>query len=97
MSDSDFGVLIQSLGETVVGYLKPLGLRGLRIEGDEAVGAARLTVCLTGDTWQRRGDALEKLLAIRLMFIDELALEFSFDDEDAGCASGVREPDFQFV
>ncbi len=97
MSDDDFGILIESLGETVVRYLKPLGLRGLTIEGDQAVGAAHLTVCLNHDTWQHRGAALEKLLPVRLMFIDELAVEFSFTDDVSGCPAGVREPDYQFA
>lgn len=47
--------------------------------------------------WQLRGEALEKLLPARLMFIDELAVEFSFTDDVSGCTAGVREPDYQFA
>jgi hypothetical protein len=97
VSDDDFGVLIESLGETVVGYLKPLGLRRLEIEGDHVSGTAHLTICLTEDSWEHRGMALEKLLDIRVMFIDELAMEFSFTDDVDGCTAGVREPDYQFA
>ncbi len=97
VSDDDFRVLIESLGETAVGYLKPLGLRSLTIEGDEAAGTARLAVCLSGDTWRLRGEALEKLVEIRLMFIDELALEFTFADKASACTEGVRQPDYQFA
>lgn len=90
---NEFECMIESLGETTWGSLKPLGLDALTVRGDATTASARLIVELHEDSWDNRRTVLNKLVEVRGLFMDELALEFRFnhDDEAFDAPSGLVE------
>ncbi len=79
----DFQALISSLGESTVTYIGRDHLRSLDILGDEMDGTAFLQICLAEDTWDAQTRAVDKMLEIREIFLDELSVEYRFIDEDS--------------
>jgi hypothetical protein len=78
----EFDALINAMGEWTVGRLRDLGLVSLLIHGDPHVGQARMVVQLEKDTWEIRRKAVEALVEIRTLYMDEIAVEFSFTDRE---------------
>jgi hypothetical protein len=89
VADEDFGILINSVGEYTWGHLRSLGVRELRVAGDEAMLTATLAITLKNDSWETRLAALQRLADVRATFLDELALDFRFEGADADTASPV--------
>lgn len=79
----EFQVLIDSLGNTSVGYLGNVA-ESVRITWNPTVSTALLNVHLREDGWAARQEAMDRLAPVREMFMDELALDFVFEACDDG-------------
>jgi hypothetical protein len=92
----DFQALMHSLGEHAVDYIGKDSLRRLDVFGDEADGAAYIEICLEENSWDERSRAIDKMLEIREMFLDEVSIEYRFIDEDSSTveAAVARGPAF---
>jgi hypothetical protein len=94
----DFAVLVDSLGHMAVGWLGPVGARYVLVSTDEAVRTANVIIGLQSDDWEHREAAASRIADLRGMFLDELALTFSFehahDDHLTDADESVREYEF---
>lgn len=79
----DFQALISSFGETTVTYIGKSRLHSLHINGDEAEGSAFVQICLADNSWGSQMAVIDTMISIREMFLDELAIEYRFIDEDS--------------
>ncbi len=97
-SPDSFRATVVSLGEWTLDNLKgTVPFTHIQVLADPSLGFARLTLTLDPDTWENRSAALDKLAEVRIMFLDELALEFSFEEclsEDPSAAYPVLESVF---
>lgn len=89
---SDFRVTIDSLGNAALGFLGADAVEAVRVRWDEYLGTAQVGIVLRNDNWDTRIAVLERTDDLRGMFLDELVLDFVFEDRgedvDAG-ASGT--------
>ncbi len=89
---TEFEILMESLGTATVGHLHRHGLRSLVVYGHPTSGEAHIDVDLEDDSWSTRREALKSLLEVRLLFLDELSIDFSFGrDEDFTVDADVQE------
>lgn len=94
---TEFEALIQSLGEHVVDYLGT-SVSTVRIWADELTETARIQICLREATWEAQARAIDKMLELRGMFLDDLSFDYYFVDADA-CTplSSSRSPELIFA
>ena len=76
---NEFRILMDSLGTAALGVLGE-SLEAVRIWPDEYLGTARVAIILRDDNWDARLDALTRADNLREMFLDELVLDFAFED-----------------
>ncbi|MGB3258431.1 MAG: hypothetical protein WBA72_10645 [Ornithinimicrobium sp.] len=79
----DFEATINSLGEHLSDYIGREDLRQLTVLGREDTGEAEVTVCLRDDTWAAQERAIDKIIAVRELFMDEVALDYHFLGSDS--------------
>lgn len=77
----EFEALVHSLGENTVDYLGKDRLRHLAITADPVTGTAHVEICLQDDSWASRERAIETMVDIRRLFLDDIAIEYAFSDE----------------
>ncbi len=92
----DFQALISSLGESTVAYLGKGNLDSLSVFGDPVDMTASIEICLRENSWERQSAAIDTMLDIRGMFLDEVSLSYRFvtPDSSSGEALRARQPDF---
>lgn len=85
----EFEALITSLGEHLVDYIGREHLQRLDVYGDEADGSAHIEVFLTENTWIQQSAVIDKMIELRAMFMDELAIDYRFAEVDSATASAA--------
>lgn len=86
----DFEALISSLGEHSVDYIGKDNLRQLAVFGDPGNLSARIEICLEENSWAEQTRAIDRMLELRRMFLDEISIDYAFLNEDS-CSSTVAE------
>jgi hypothetical protein len=96
MRVNEFEALMSSLGEHVVGYIGQEHLARLFIYGDEVDLSASIEIFLEDESWASRTRAIDKMVEIREMFIDEISIDYRFVHEDSETieAAHARRADF---
>ena len=84
----DFGVIIDSLGNMALSWVP--GVESVHIYPDAEQGTATLEVCLRTDEWQVREAAVDKMVELRSMFIDELSIDYRFTRGAEDCGAQDR-------
>lgn len=72
--------LVNSLGEHCVDYIGKGNLSRLTIALDHANGVAHVEICLQDDSWTAREKAIDAMVDVRLMFLDEVSVDYAFAD-----------------
>jgi hypothetical protein len=92
----DFQALISSLGESTVAYVGESNLQSLLVFGDPADMTAAIELGLRENTWELQEHAIDRLLEVREIFLDELSISYCFVTPDSSTAeaAAAREPDF---
>ena len=80
---NEFEALIHSLGEHLVITLGRDNLRRLDVFGDATDEAAYVEIVLADQSWASMSDAVDKMIEVREMFIDEISLDYRFASEDS--------------
>lgn len=93
-----FEALVHSLGECSVTYVGKEHLRQLTIWADELHATAHIEICLEDDSWAAREHAIDKMIEIRQMFLDDISIEYAFSGGDY-CydQAPAEEPEFSFA
>lgn len=92
-----FPATVRSLGETVVAWIGKDHLSRLEVYPDEADGAASVVVYLSdNDSWEEHSRAIDKMIEIRGMFMDDLAIDYRFAelDDETLAAAEANHPSF---
>lgn len=95
-----FQALLRSLLEQCVDYIRrDVDLEALRVSGDELSGSAHVEIVLSKDTWEQQQRAIDHMIDIRLMFIDDLSLDYVFlrHDEWQRSVADSNRADFVFA
>lgn len=84
--------LIDSLGNSTLGLLGD-AVELVRVSHDQYLGTAKVAIVLRLDNWENRISALRACESIREMFLDELVIDFVFEDrgEPSRDADGDRQ------
>lgn len=92
----DFQALISSLGESTVAYIGKDVLDSLSVFGDPVDMTASIEICLRENSWERQSAAIDTMLEIRAMFLDEVSLSYRFVTPDSSSVEALRarQPDF---
>lgn len=80
---NEFDAVIHSLGEHVVSYIGRDNLEAVRIWGDETSGTADISIVLKSQTWDAQERAIDKLVEVREVFLDDIAIDYRFDTEES--------------
>lgn len=96
---NEFAALISSLGESAVAYIGKDHLHRLDVYSDPTDGTAFLEIFLQDDSWAEQSRAIDKMIEIRGMFMDELSIEYRFVEEDSSTAesAAARETAFSMA
>lgn len=86
----EFDALVHSLGEHCVAYIGKENLRRLDVFGDVADSTAFIEIYLEENVWERQAEAIDKMIEIRGMFIDELSIDYRFVDEDSSTVESAE-------
>jgi hypothetical protein len=84
----DWDVLIDSLGNQCIAYLGRADVEKVDIWSQAAEGSAHIQITLGKDSWENRGLAVETMVEIREMFIDDLSFDYGFADGDEASQDG---------
>ena len=80
---NEFDAVIHSLGEHVVSYVGSDNLRSVRIWSDELSGTADISIVLADESWDAESRAIERMLQVREVFLDELSFDYRFDPAES--------------
>lgn len=78
----DFPALIHSIGEHAVSYIGRQNLAALSVAGDRVNGSAHIEIVLQDNSWTQQSRAIDKMIELRAMFMDEISLSYSFSGAD---------------
>lgn len=78
---NEFRAMMQSLLENVVDYVGKDRLQAVQVIPDELTGSAHVDVCLTKESAQTVRDAIGRIAEVRDMFMDDVAVDYTFKDE----------------
>jgi len=74
-----FQALLQSLLEHSVDYIRQdVDLHALRVSGDERTESAHVEIVLNKETWDEQQRAIDHMIEVRGMFIEEISLDYVF-------------------
>ena len=76
----EFRAAIDSLGNWSVSNIP--GVREIRLFWDEPDGVAHMEICLANDSGAAREQAIDALIEIREMFIDDFSISYAFGATD---------------
>lgn len=83
-----FRVVVDALGNYALSFIPDVHL--VRVYSDEVDRTAHLEICLHDESWERQSAAIDAMIEIRAMYMDELSISYEFDTETDGelAASG---------
>lgn len=95
----EFSALIQSLGEHAVDYIGKDNLLRLDVFGDEVDQSAHVEIFLCSEEWGDHSSAIDKMIELREMFMDDLAVDYRFAGADSSTVEdkNARHPAFQMA
>lgn len=94
--EETFKVIVDSLGHSALTYIPDVHL--VRIYSDELNRTAHLEICLHAETRESLEEAIAGVIELRLLFIDDLSLSYSFGTEtDAELSDRARERSLVFA
>jgi len=74
-----FRALLESILEHCKDYIRrDVDLRALRVTGDSVTETGHIEIVLTKDTWEDQARAIDHMIEIRQMFIDDISLSYEF-------------------
>lgn len=94
---TDFGALIQSLGEHAVDAIGKPNLEQLTVHGDVANESAEVEICLIDNTWDEQTRVIDLMIDLRLMFMDEISVSYRFTELDSCSAAVARRSQFAYA
>lgn len=74
--------LYRSLLETVVDFIGQDHISQVTVEADLYTGAAQVSICLLEESWDTVTHAIERMGQVRMMFMDELSIEYSLTSDE---------------
>lgn len=94
-----FPALVQSFGELCLTYIGKENLSRLYVYADEGNGSIYVEIFLADNTWDEQARTIDKMIELREMFLDELAVDYRFVIEDSSTveAATARGPVMAFV
>lgn len=92
----EFEALVHSLGEHALDYLRRENLKSLAISADAISMSAHIEVCLEDNSHKSQLLAIEKLVELRRMFLDELSIDYVFVDESS-CGIPAESREFSYA
>jgi hypothetical protein len=95
----DWDVVIDSLGNMCLAYLGPADVDRVRIWSQPTEGSAHIEITLRKDSWENRSAAVDAMVGIRELFLDDLSFDYRFvdGDEDAQDLSAPADRLSQFA
>lgn len=88
---NEFEATVHSLGESTVEYLRPAGVLKVRIWADELSASAHVEICLESQEWEPQSRAIDKMIELRGIFLDDLSFDYVFVDEET-CELHAKAP-----
>ena len=85
---NEFEATIHSLGEHVLTYLGRDHVQAVTIWGDGLSGTADISIVMVDASWATEERAIEKMVEVREMFIDDVAIDYRFDLEGSASRAG---------
>lgn len=84
----EFDVIIDSLGNMTLSWVPQA--ESVCIYPDAEQGTAVVEICLSTDDWQVHEAAVDKMVELRGMFIDDLSMDYRFTHGVADCRTSER-------
>ncbi|MGL4178207.1 MAG: hypothetical protein ACRCSN_19300 [Dermatophilaceae bacterium] len=79
---NEFEAVINSLGEHVVSYVGKDNIGSVTIWADELTATADVAIVLASDTWEAEERAIDRMIEVRSVFLDEVAIDYRFDSAE---------------
>lgn len=90
---NEFEAIINSLGAQVLTYVGKERLTSVTIWGDERAGTADIALVLQDASWASQEYAVEKMIEVRSLFIDDVSIDYRFlTDPPDGQAGSTKSP-----
>lgn len=99
-SMDEFQAIIHSLGEHIVDGIGHDNLRHVLVSGDELTSTAEITIVLSRRTWEMQERAIEKMVDLREIFLDELSFDYRFAPAPEGgelTTTSTKAPQVEFA
>ncbi len=96
MNREDFETLGKSVIQTVVTYVGGSNLARAVVTGHHPTLSVEVELQLKNDTWEAQSRAIEKMLEVREIYLDEVALDYWFVSE-GDCDSRKTAGQFAFA
>lgn len=99
----EFEALIRSLGENIRDYLDSagVGMTRVTVEVDAFTQTAHVVVELRVRTWEAESKAIDVLLDVRGMFVDDISFDYEFteraSDSRGNSPRSVGSPDVVYA
>lgn len=84
-----FPALVQSLGEHAVAYIGKERLLALNVFGDPTDMSAEVEIYLRDNSWDEQTRAIDLMIELREMYLDELAISYRFAERDSETAEAT--------
>ncbi|MGO4600380.1 hypothetical protein [Terrabacter sp. 2YAF2] len=93
-----FEIAVQSLGAQIVSYIGRDRLASVSIAADELTATAEIAIVLRDQSWAEEERAIDKMVEIRGMFLDDLSFDYRFDSSvELSHTASTRAPQTQFA
>lgn len=79
---NEFQAIVHSLGENIVDCIGKDHLQQVTVFGDDRSGTAEVEIGLADFTWPEQERAIDRMVEIRAMFLDELSISYHFVEPD---------------
>lgn len=96
---NEFEALVHSLGEHLVITLGKPNLRRIDVFADPTDGTAHIEIVLAQQTWECMSTVVDKMIEIREMFFDDIAIDYRFvtEDSETGASAEARRSDYSVL
>lgn len=81
---NEFDAVVHSLGEHLVDGIGKEHLTHVLVSPDELTATAEVTIVLSERTWAEQERAIDKIVDLREMFLEEISFDYRFAPEPDG-------------
>lgn len=74
----EFTATIHSLGEHIVDGIGRDELKHVLVSGDELTSSVEITIVLSHPSWSVQQRAVDKMVELRALFLDEISFDYRF-------------------